>query len=148
MTENALLEKVSLSRRTDGETEISLLDFGRFMENRYLADNAPLQGGDVIIVPKAERGGVIVLGEVQAPGGYYKFGPDSGLLDAIMLAGGFTENAQEDRVSLTRQTDRGGAEIVMIDFTALVDKRYLEDDAALQDGDLIIVPKAIAVCLF
>ncbi len=139
MTENALLEKVSLSRRTDGETEISLLDFGRFMENRYLADNAPLQGGDVIIVPKAERG-VIVLGEVQAPG-YYKFGPDSGLLDAIMLAGGFTENAQEDRVSLTRQTDRG-AEIVMIDFTALVDKRYLEDDAALQDGDLIIVPKS------
>ncbi len=89
-----------------------------------------------------------MLGEVQAPGGYYKFGPDSGLLDAIMLAGGFTENAQEDRVSLTRQTDRGGAEIVMIDFTALVDKRYLEDDAALQDGDLIIVPKAIAVCLF
>ncbi len=139
MTENALAEKVSLSRRTDGETEISLLDFRQLMENRYLTHNELLQAGDVIIVPKAERG-VIVLGEVRAPG-YYRFGPNQGLLDAIMLAGGFTEDAQQDQVSLTRRAEQG-THISVVDFTALLDKRYLESDLVLQDGDLIVVPKS------
>lgn len=58
-----------------------------------------------------------------------------------MLAGGFTDFAQEDQVSLTRRTEEG-TEVTLIDFTELMDKRYLEGDLALQDGDIIVVPKS------
>jgi len=139
LTADALEEGVSLTRRSEEEAEVIHIDLGELMENRYLADNMTLQGGDVIIVPKADRG-IIVLGEVRAPG-YYTFRSDQGLLDAIMLAGGFTDFAQEDQVSLTRRTEEG-TEVTLIDFTELMDKRYLEGDLALQDGDIIVVPKS------
>ena len=102
LTTNALQEQVSLSRPTPEGTDIFMIDFSGLMDNRYLADNLHVQGGDVIIVPAEDRG-VIVLGEVQRPG-YYTYRSGDGLLDAIMLAGGFTQNANEERVSLTRQT--------------------------------------------
>jgi protein involved in polysaccharide export with SLBB domain len=104
-----------------------------------LTDNLPLQGGDVIIVPKADRG-VIVLGEVEQPG-YYPFRSGDGLLDAIMLANGFSQSADEERVSLTRMTAQG-PEIEVIDFSLLMEDRFLASDRLLQGGDVIMVPRS------
>lgn len=56
LTADALEEGVSLTRRSEEEAEVIHIDLGELMENRYLADNMTLQGGDVIIVPKADRG--------------------------------------------------------------------------------------------
>ena len=139
LTPNALSEQVSLSRRLTEGTEITMIDFTELMNNRYLQDNLPLQGGDVIIVPTADRG-VIVLGEVKAPG-YYQFSAEDGLLDAIMLAGGFTESANEEEVSLTRQTPEG-PEIEVIDFSLLLENRFLAEDRPLRGGDVIMVPRS------
>ncbi|NMA62030.1 MAG: hypothetical protein GX956_09115, partial [Firmicutes bacterium] len=41
--------QVSLSRQTETGTEIVKIDFGELTRNRYLQENVPLQGGDVII---------------------------------------------------------------------------------------------------
>ena len=139
LTANALEEQVSLTRQNPEGNEITVVDFTELMSNRYLSENIPLQGGDVIIVPRAERG-VIVLGEVVRPG-YYQFKVGDGLLDAIMLAGGFADTADEEAVSLTRQYPEG-PEIEIIDFSLLMDDRYLAEDRPLKGGDVIIVPRS------
>jgi len=139
LTNQALEEQVSLSRNTAEGTEIMMFDFLELMNNRYLADNLPLQGGDVIIVPRAERR-VMVLGEVNQPG-YYQFESGDGLLDAIILAGGFLESADEEKVSLTRMTEHG-PEIETIDFSLLMEDRFLASDRLLQGGDVIMVPRS------
>lgn len=137
LTVNAQQDQVSLSRQDSERTEINIVDFSELMTNRYLTDNLPLKGGDVIIVPTEKRG-VIVLGEVTRPG-YYQFKANDGLLDAIMLAGGFTQTANEEEVSLTRQTELG-TNIETIDFSSLMEERFLAEDISLRDGDIIVVP--------
>lgn len=139
LTNEALAEQVSLSRQNAVAIEITMVDFQELMSNRYLSENIPLQGGDVIIVPKADRG-VMVLGEVERPG-YYQFKSGDGLLDAIMLAGGFSESAKEEQVSLTRQTSRGPI-VELIDFSLLLEERFLTGDKPLQGGDVIMVPRS------
>lgn len=139
LTVDALEEEVSLSRQTTEGTTISIIDFTELMNNRYLANNVLLQGGDVIIVPKAERG-IIVLGEVQRPG-YYKFKSGDGVLDAIMLAGGFLESADDEQVSLTRQTEEG-KDVRIINFASLQQDRFVQDDSTLMGGDVIMVPRS------
>lgn len=139
LTEEALEEEISLSRETSDGTEITVINFRELMDNRFLAQNLPLQGGDVIIVPKADRG-VIILGEVERPG-YYRFQAGDGLLDAVMLAGGLTELADEQRVSLTRRS-ADGAVVELIDFSQLLEDRYLAEDRLLQGGDVIVVPRS------
>lgn len=138
LTQDAWEEQVSLSRQTADGAQVITFNFRELMENRFIADNLPLQSGDVIVVPRAERS-VIVLGEVQRPG-YYKFQPGDGLLEAIMLAGGLLETADEQNVSLTRQTEEG-AQVEIIDFGQLHEDRFLAADRPLQDGDVIIVPR-------
>lgn len=139
LTNTADEGQVSLSRRTDESTEITMIDFGELNRNRYLQENSLLQGGDVIIVPKSDRG-VTVLGEVARPG-FYHFESGAGLLDAIMLAGGFLDSAQEEEVSLTRQRD-GQTEVNIIDFSKLMEQKYLSDDLDLRGGDVIMVPRS------
>ena len=139
LTANALEDQVSVSRQSPDGLDITVVDFSDLMDNRYLAENLLLQGGDVIIVPRAERG-VFVLGEVQRPG-YYQFKAGDGLLDAIMLAGGFSASAAEEQVSLTRQMPDGPV-IETIDFSRLMEERYLAKDKLLKGGDIIVVPRS------
>ena len=139
LTPEAWEEQVSLTRQTAQGTQVFTVDFSELMTNRFLADNLPLESGDVIIVPRAARG-VIVMGEVQNPG-YYQFKAGDSVLDAVMLAGGLLESADAQRVSLTRQTAQG-AQVFTVDFAQLMENRVLTDNLSLERGDVIIVPRA------
>lgn len=139
LTPEAWEEQVSLTRQTSQGTQVFTVDFSELMTNRFLADNLPLESGDVIIVPRAARG-VIVMGEVQNPG-YYQFKAGDSVLDAVMLAGGLLESADAQRVSLTRQTAQG-AQVFTVDFAQLMENRVLTDNLSLESGDVIIVPRA------
>ena len=121
LTADALEEQVSLSRETEQGAEVLTFNFRELMSNRFLPENLPLQSGDVIIVPRATRG-VIVLGEVQRPG-YYQYKYGDSILDAIMLAGGFLESADEQEVSLTRQSPEGTV-VETINFGQLQEDRF------------------------
>ena len=139
LTPEAWEEQVSLTRQTAQGTQVFTVDFSELMTNRFLADNLPLESGDVIIVPRATRG-VVVMGEVQNPG-YYQFKAGDSVLDAVMLAGGLLESADAQRVSLTRQTAQG-AQVFTVDFAQLMENRVLTDNLSLESGDVIIVPRA------
>ena len=55
LTPEAWEEQVSLTRQTAQGTQVFTVDFSELMTNRFLADNLPLESGDVIIVPRAAR---------------------------------------------------------------------------------------------
>lgn len=139
LTPEAWEEQVSLTRQTAQGTQVFTVDFSELMTNRFLADNLPLESGDVIIVPRATRG-VVVMGEVQRPG-YYQFKAGDSVLDAIMLAGGLLESADAQWISLTRQTAEG-AYVEYIDFLELQEERFAAEQRILEDGDVIVVPRS------
>ena len=80
-----------------------------FTFDRHTLENgsAPpflLQDGDAVIVPDAEK--AIVRGDVRSPG-MYEVGPDTTLLQLLVMAGDFTDKAARGSVKLTRKNDKG-----------------------------------------
>jgi len=139
LTNAALQEQVTLSRQTPTGVEVNSVDFRELIEQPYSVANLLLEGGDVIVVPRAERN-VIVLGEVARPG-VYQFQPGESVLDAVIRAGGFLQAADEQSVSLTRQ--KGDSPVVeVIDLSKLQERGFSAEEWLLSDGDLIVVPRS------
>ena len=59
---------------------------------------------------------VTVLGEVQSPGVHYFFNDQTTILEAISLAGDFTDFGNRKKIKLIRRTE-SGAETVMLDLS-------------------------------
>ncbi len=78
--------------------------FDRHALENGTAPSFQLQDGDAIIVPDAEK--AIVRGEVRSPG-MYEVGPETTLLQLLVMAGDFNDRAARGNVKLTRKTDKG-----------------------------------------
>lgn len=80
---------------------------------------------------------VSILGEVKKPGAY-ELKAGLTILDAIALAGGFTEKSNAKDVKLIRS--KGSVkETIKIDANAIVTQGDREQNLRLQSGDLVIV---------
>ena len=80
----------------------------RDLESGDLSGNIALRDGDTILIPRAEV--VYVFGEVRAPGSY-AIQEGTTVLQALSLAGGSTEFAALNRVSVMRIVDGEQVEI-------------------------------------
>ncbi|MEO1860215.1 MAG: polysaccharide biosynthesis/export family protein [Verrucomicrobiales bacterium] len=80
---------------------------------------------------------VYVMGEVQSPGGY-KFHEGLTVLNACILAGGFTDYAMPNRVKVTRSSD---GVINTIEINLLEVQQGKASDLVLAAGDRIDVPQ-------
>jgi len=76
------------------------------------------------------------LGQVQHPGPV-RITAATTLVDVIAMAGGFTDDAAEKKISLFRRSTGVSREIA---FRDLVEPKSL-DEISLQRGDVIYVPK-------
>ena len=97
-----------------------------------------------VIVKLASTQGsqVVVLGEVRKPGVYpLPFGEKMTLLQAIAGAGGFTDLASPDRVSLVRRLPDGGQTTLKIRVSDLLGGRGKQPDLPLEPNDVIMVPQ-------
>lgn len=110
--------RVSLRRLLDGET----------------SENLPLQNGDTVYLPKVT--GFFVLGEVKKPGAY-ALEKDTSALEAVTMAGGFTERAAPSVSRVLRRGADGNQETLGIDLSG-ADPRARE--FVLAEGDTILVP--------
>lgn len=99
----------------------------RELEAGILTQNAKLQDGDTIVVPRAQS--VYVFGQVKNPGAYSLQQGNMTVLQALSLAGGVTENGSTNRIKIVRMVKGDKAEI----------KVKLGD--IVQPGDTIIVPE-------
>src|SRR5262245_21279370 len=72
-----------------------------------------------VIVKEVNSAKVSVLGELNNPG-VYKIGNRATLLDAVALAGGFTEYAKRDKIILFRSAPDGSQKKVKLDVEPLI----------------------------
>jgi polysaccharide export outer membrane protein len=96
------------------------LEMGRAM-------NVRLQDGDTIFVPKAET--FFISGFVRSPGSFAIDG-DLNVLQALALAGGPTDQAAQNRITIDRVID---GKLTHVKITSLTDP--------VKAGDTIIVPR-------
>ena len=84
----------------------------------------------------------VVVGQVASPGKYEMHGSVSAIT-AIATAGGFKDNAKHSQVILFRRTGGDMAKTRILDLKKLMDPKHpkLEEDVALEPGDLLVVPK-------
>ena len=93
-----------------------------------LSENVPVEEGDTVFVPKAEK--FYMTGQVRNPGAYtYERGQT--VLQAISLAGGLTDKGSNRRIKVIR----------------VIKGKRIEDgidlDYVIQPGDTIVVPQRL-----
>lgn len=111
--------------------EIARLIRQKLIERRVLTD--PIV---VVQVKEYHSRTVILLGQVAKPGSF-PLTPGLTLMQAISLAGGLSQIADDDNVTLTRKSDKG-SRTVTISVDAITDGKG--QDVPLQAGDRIYVP--------
>lgn len=138
LLETAAADQVTITRQTETDTSVITVDVQALMQNRFLETNFVLQGGDVIIVPKANRY-VMVLGEVADPG-YYQLKPGQKLIDILALAGGMTADAASDAVQVTHIDDDNNSIVTIYDVDAVI-KGISSINPVIAPGSIIFVPE-------
>lgn len=96
----------------------------------------------IVKLASAQGSQVVVLGEVKKPGVYpLPFGEKMTLLQALAGAGGFTDLASPDRVSLVRRLPDGGQTTLKIRVSDLLGGKGQQPDVPLEPNDVIMVPQ-------
>lgn len=99
--ENGTMRNIKLVRNNQ---EIAVIDVYDFLLNGKANLNLQLQDQDVLLVPPFS-GRVTLRGEVKRPA-IFEIKEGESLRDVLDYAGGFTDEAFRDRVSVTRITSR------------------------------------------
>lgn len=81
-----------------------------------------------------------VLGEVKAPGAYPMMGNVT-VLTAITQAGGFTDYAAENKVSVIRN-DGGQKQTIRVNVDKIIKEGDTRYDVLLQPGDVVNIPQS------
>ena len=97
-------------------------------------ENVALESGDTIYIPKMTS--FFVLGEVKRPGAF-TLEKDTTVLEAITLAGGFTERSAPSVARVLRKRPDGSQESVSLDLSG-ADPRARE--FLLSEADTVLVP--------
>lgn len=102
------------------------------------SQNLVLQSGDVLTVPRRAAIQVYALGEVRSAGRIH-LPEQATVLDLIGAAGGITAGADASEGSVLRMVD-GTPTALPVDLGQLLTKGDLEQNIALQEGDVLFVP--------
>lgn len=108
---------------------------------KVLGDKYLVNPNVILSIESAQSSHVVLLGEVANPGVHpVPFGESITLLQAIAEAGGFTDLASVDRVTVTRTID-GKETSVRARVSRMISGK--EPDMKLQSNDVIMVPQVI-----
>ena len=98
-----------------------------------------VQNPDVSVVVREIRSlKVSVIGQVRSPGRYEVKGPST-VLDALALAGGFTEFAARRKVTILRSTGTT-VQRLRFDYDAAVSRGSVKNNMLVRPGDIVVVP--------
>lgn len=107
---------------------------------RNSPDNATniLQPGDIIILPDADRSMVYVMGRVNQPQAVL-YQENLTILQAILKAGGFTQDAVSSKVRIVREGALSPENQLTVNVDAVLDGDKTQN-VTLEAGDIIVVP--------
>jgi len=120
-----------------GRDRVVWIDLKSLLTGRNLALNLRLRRDDVVYLPDASDQLVYILGEVHKPGAY-TLTPDMSVLDAVSTAGGPTWDAAWSKIQLVRP---GMYLDERIDMDVMIDAADPSQNYALEEGDIIYVPR-------
>ncbi len=132
-TEQASIRSVVLMR---GGQAIDTLDLFKYLVMNRQAENPEIHDGDIVFFPVADNM-VTIVGQVFKPG-KYEIKSGERLMDAIVMAGGFTPIATREAIKV--QNIARLDSVVSIDFKRLSIDRDSALNIPLQEGDIITVP--------
>ncbi|MBF0119508.1 MAG: SLBB domain-containing protein [Desulfobacterales bacterium] len=132
----AFLTKCAIIR---GNDQIIWIDLRELLNNGNMTLNAPIHNNDVIFIPESEDEMIYVMGEVKSPGAV-KLKSRLTYLDALMLSGGPTENANMKKTYLVRFDGKKGI-TRQIDLSRMLEKADLTENFSLQDNDIIFIAR-------
>jgi polysaccharide export outer membrane protein len=78
------------------------------------------------------------MGMVRTPG-RFELRSQATALDALAMAGGFSEFAKRDRILVFRSNGRGGMQRFGLNYAGILDGST-EENFVLRPGDIIAVP--------
>ncbi|MBW1989356.1 MAG: VCBS repeat-containing protein [Deltaproteobacteria bacterium] len=135
---DADVKRVSV-RRANGEQRV--VDLYKFIMQGDKSQNIVLDAGDYVFVPRISESDrrVFVVGEVRRPG-VYQIGNSANVLEAVLMAGGFSPLAEPAAIKIIR----GGLErpqVLSADMSALLAQNDLSQNLAVESGDIVCVPR-------
>lgn len=114
-------------------------DLTRRLEADYLVNPRV-----ILKVVSSQSGQIVLFGEVMKPGVYpLPFGESMTLLQAIAVAGGFTDLASPDRVRIVRRSRDGQQTTLTVRVSDLLKGKGGQKDIPLEPNDVITVPEVI-----
>lgn len=93
-----------------------------------------------IMLKKASGNKIIILGEIARPG-IYTYTASINLIEAIALAGDFTEGAHADSIMVVRGNLTEKPEVKRINILKAITRGTTSTEIVLQPNDVIFVPK-------
>lgn len=119
-----------------GKDNLLWIDLDELLSDGDLSLNVELVPGDVIHVTADVHRLVYVLGEVERPG-IYPLRRNMTALDALALAGGITEDANDDGIRVLRPTT---GETENFDYEEFSEGDFLQN-RQLARGDVVFAPR-------
>lgn len=94
-----------------------------------------------VILKDFQKPYFIIGGEVAHPG-KFEMRDDTSTMQAVAIAGGFTDSAKHSQVLLFRRVSSDWVEVKTVDVKKLYHGEDLGEDVHLQPGDMLFVPKS------
>lgn len=82
----------------------------------------------------------VVSGEVVSPG-KFELNQSYTALQAVLLAGGFKDSAKSSQILVFRRINSDTAEVKLLNLKGIKKLGDLENDFALEPGDMLLVPR-------
>lgn len=117
-----------------GVTPAALRDQIQAASAKYLTDP-----NVTVVVRQINSRKVYITGEVAKPGAYPLTGPRT-VMQLISLAGGVTQFAKTDSISILRP-ERGQTRAFSFNYKHVAEGRNVQQNIQLQPGDTIVVPE-------
>jgi polysaccharide export outer membrane protein len=135
-TDKAAQSQIKLTRRLpSGVEQTTMLDLSGADPR---AREFLLKDGDILLVPTGNT--FYVMGEVKRPGAY-QLDPSTTAIQAIAMAGGFTDKAAPNRTKIIRTHPDGRQETIVVDLNEVVKRGRKEKDLSLIANDVLVVPE-------
>jgi polysaccharide export outer membrane protein len=137
VTEQADLKRAYLLRNNQRMP----VNFYELLIEGDLTQNLVLKPDDLIFIPDNFDQRVTVLGEVKTPQ-IIPFRDGLTILDAILMAGGFTKFARRNGTKIVRHNGDNTQEIP-VKITNITNKGKVKENTLLKPGDTVLVPRSI-----
>ncbi len=145
-TATASLDGVRIVRTSSEGNTTTLVNLQQALDSGNLGSLPALKPGDAVIVPERTAsytgtGAVNVFGAVVRPASY-ALAQEKKLIDAILAAGGPTENARLSKVTIIRLNADGGTTRISANLKRYLENGDLKHNPPIFPNDTVNVPRS------